>query len=79
MILLALFLVIFILFLFSVFTVPQGALAVIILFGKYRRVAQAGLNMRIPFLESVDGYADAKGPERISSSNCLYMVYLYPL
>lgn len=53
MILLALFLVIFILFLFSLFTVPQGTVAVIVLFGKYRRVAHAGLNIRIPFLESV--------------------------
>lgn len=40
-------------FLFSLFTVPQGTIAVITLFGKYRRIAHPGLNMKIPFFEVI--------------------------
>lgn len=40
-------------FLFSLFTVPQGTVAVITMFGKYRRIAHPGLNVRIPFLEAI--------------------------
>lgn len=35
------------------FTVQQGTVAVITMFGKYRRVAHSGLNLKIPFLESI--------------------------
>src|SRR6185295_9016402 len=37
----------------SVFTVPQGCVAVITMFGKYRRVAGPGLNFRLPLLENI--------------------------
>ncbi|HYC40324.1 MAG TPA: SPFH domain-containing protein [Chitinophagaceae bacterium] len=37
----------------SLFTVNQGYIGVITMFGKYRRVARAGLNIKIPILESV--------------------------
>lgn len=37
----------------SFFTVPQGSVAVLTMFGKYRRVANPGLSFRIPFLEVV--------------------------
>lgn len=37
----------------TLFTVPQGNIAVITLFGKYRRVAIPGLSIRIPFLETI--------------------------
>lgn len=45
------FLVVFAIF--SVFTVPQGKVAVITMFGKYRRIAYPGLNFRIPFFEII--------------------------
>ena len=35
------------------FTVNQGYIAVITMFGKYRRIARPGLNLKIPILESV--------------------------
>jgi regulator of protease activity HflC (stomatin/prohibitin superfamily) len=35
------------------FTVNQGFIGVITMFGKYRRVAKPGLNLKIPILESV--------------------------
>lgn len=44
--------ILFFLFL-SFFTVPQGTIAVITMFGKYRRIALPGLNFKIPFLETV--------------------------
>ena len=47
-ILIALFLVIK-----SFVTVQQGTIAVITIFGKYRRVMGPGLNMRIPFIEVI--------------------------
>lgn len=39
--------------LLSIVTVQQGTVAVITMFGKYRRVLYPGLNLRIPFLESI--------------------------
>jgi regulator of protease activity HflC (stomatin/prohibitin superfamily) len=42
------------LFMFGCFiTVKQGTVAVITIFGKYRRVLYAGLNFKIPFIEAV--------------------------
>jgi regulator of protease activity HflC (stomatin/prohibitin superfamily) len=42
------------LFLFLSFvTVQQGTIAVITIFGKYRRILQPGLSMKIPFIERV--------------------------
>jgi len=37
----------------GLFTINQGYIGVITLFGKYRRVVQPGLNFKIPFLEKV--------------------------
>ncbi len=37
----------------SFFTINQGYVGVITMFGKYRRVARPGLNMKIPILETV--------------------------
>lgn len=34
-------------------TVQQGTIAVITVFGKYRRILTPGLNMKIPFIETV--------------------------
>lgn len=45
------FIVLFILL--SFVTVQQGTIAVITVFGKYRRLLQPGLNMKIPFIERV--------------------------
>ncbi len=42
-----------ILFFSSLFSINQGYIGVITLFGKYRRVARPGLNMKLPILESV--------------------------
>ena len=42
-----------IIFFGSLFTINQGYVGVITLFGKYRRVARPGLNMKIPIIESV--------------------------
>jgi regulator of protease activity HflC (stomatin/prohibitin superfamily) len=42
-----------IIFFGSLFTINQGYIGVITMFGKYRRVARPGLNMKIPILESV--------------------------
>lgn len=39
--------------LLSIVTVQQGTVAVITMFGKYRRVLYPGLNLRIPFLEVI--------------------------
>jgi prepilin-type processing-associated H-X9-DG protein len=39
---------------FSFVTVQQGTIAVVTMFGKYRRILQPGLNVRIPFLERVN-------------------------
>lgn len=48
-------LIIFLILLFflSVVTVQQGTVAVITVFGKYRRILQPGLNFKIPFIERV--------------------------
>ena len=37
----------------SFVTVAQGTIAVVTVFGKYRRVLSPGLNMKIPFIEVV--------------------------
>ena len=42
-----------VLFFSSLYTVNQGYIAVIVMFGKYRRIARPGLNMKLPILESV--------------------------
>lgn len=48
------FFVIVLLFLFMSFvTVQQGTVAVITVFGKYKRIMRPGLNMRIPFIEQI--------------------------
>jgi regulator of protease activity HflC (stomatin/prohibitin superfamily) len=46
-------LVALIIFFGSFFTINQGYIGVITMFGKYRRVVRPGLNMKIPILESV--------------------------
>lgn len=43
----------FLLILLSFVTVQQGTVAVITIFGKYRRIMMPGLNMKIPFIEKV--------------------------
>jgi regulator of protease activity HflC (stomatin/prohibitin superfamily) len=45
--------VVFFLFLGGFFTINQGFIGVITMFGKYRRVGRPGLNFKIPILESV--------------------------
>ncbi|MBK7691023.1 MAG: SPFH domain-containing protein [Bacteroidetes bacterium] len=48
------FLIIVLAIIFSgIYTVQQGTIAVITMFGKYRRVARPGLNIKIPFLERI--------------------------
>lgn len=46
-------LVAFIIFFGSFFTINQGYIGVITMFGKYRRIVRPGLNMKIPILETV--------------------------
>jgi regulator of protease activity HflC (stomatin/prohibitin superfamily) len=46
-------LVVLIIFFGSFFTINQGYIGVITMFGKYRRIVRPGLNMKIPILESV--------------------------
>jgi regulator of protease activity HflC (stomatin/prohibitin superfamily) len=43
----------FLLLFLSFVTVKQGTVAVITVFGKYRRIMQPGLNMKVPFIEQV--------------------------
>src|SRR5262245_52371978 len=45
--------VLFLVFLSGLFTIKQGFVGVVTMFGKYRRVARPGLNFKLPFLESV--------------------------
>ncbi len=45
--------VLIILFFSGLFTINQGFVGVVTLFGKYRRVARPGLNFKLPLLESV--------------------------
>jgi regulator of protease activity HflC (stomatin/prohibitin superfamily) len=47
------FLVAFIILIGSFFTINQGYIGVVTMFGKYRRIVRPGLNMKIPILESV--------------------------
>ena len=37
----------------GLFTVNQGTVAVVTLFGKYRRTATPGLRLKIPFFEKI--------------------------
>lgn len=46
-------LVLLIIFFSGLFTINQGYIGVITMFGKYRRVSRPGLNFKIPILESV--------------------------
>lgn len=46
-------LVVLIIFFGSFFSINQGYVGVITMFGKYRRIVRPGLNMKIPLLESV--------------------------
>src|SRR5882672_359002 len=45
--------IVLIIFFGSFFTINQGYVGVVTMFGKYRRVVRPGLNMKIPILESV--------------------------
>jgi regulator of protease activity HflC (stomatin/prohibitin superfamily) len=45
--------IIFVIVMMSFVTVQQGNVAVITVFGKFRRVIRPGLNMRIPFIEQI--------------------------
>lgn len=47
------FLVILAIIFSGIYTVQQGTIAVITMFGKYRRVARPGLNIKVPFLEKI--------------------------
>jgi regulator of protease activity HflC (stomatin/prohibitin superfamily) len=51
--LLILAIVAFVFLFLSFTTVSQGTIAVVTIFGKYRRVLQPGLNFRIPFIEVI--------------------------
>lgn len=42
-----------VLLIFSFVTVQQGTIAVVTMFGKYRRILHPGLSLRIPFLERI--------------------------
>ncbi len=42
-----------IIFFSSLFSINQGYIGVITMFGKYRRIAKPGLNMKVPILETV--------------------------
>ena len=46
-------LVIVFIFFSGLFTINQGYIGVITMFGKYRRVARPGLNFKIPLLEQI--------------------------
>lgn len=43
----------FVAFISAVVTVEQGTVAVVTMFGKYRRVLHAGLGFKLPFMESI--------------------------
>jgi regulator of protease activity HflC (stomatin/prohibitin superfamily) len=45
--------VVLVIFFGSFFTINQGYIGVVTMFGKYRRIVRPGLNMKIPILESV--------------------------
>ena len=45
--------IVIVLFFSSLYSVNQGYIAVVVMFGKYQRIARPGLNMKIPILESV--------------------------
>lgn len=50
---LSLLLIVIAIILSGIYTVQQGTIAVITMFGKYRRVARPGLNIKIPFIERI--------------------------
>lgn len=37
----------------GIYTVQQGSIAVITMFGKYRRINRPGLNFKLPFIETI--------------------------
>ena len=45
--------IVIVLFFSSLYSVNQGYIAVVVMFGKYQRIARPGLNMKIPILETV--------------------------
>lgn len=45
--------VVFIIFFASFVTVKQGTIAVLTVFGKYRRILRPGLSLKIPLIENV--------------------------
>ena len=48
------YLLVLLAFFFSgLFTINQGYIGVITMFGKYRRIVRPGLNFKIPFIETV--------------------------
>jgi regulator of protease activity HflC (stomatin/prohibitin superfamily) len=52
-VLLFIFILIALFFFLSFVTVQQGTIAVITVFGKYRRILNPGLNIKIPFIENI--------------------------
>jgi len=52
-VILIIFFVLIVLVLAGIATVQQGTVAVVTVFGKYRRVLRPGLNFRIPFVEKI--------------------------
>lgn len=46
--------IILVLAFFSFKTVQQGTIAIVTIFGKYRRIMYPGLNLRIPFIEKIN-------------------------
>jgi regulator of protease activity HflC (stomatin/prohibitin superfamily) len=53
----------------GIYTVQQGTIAVITMFGKYRRVARPGLNIKIPFLrKNIQTYFYSKPVGRVAVS-----------
>jgi regulator of protease activity HflC (stomatin/prohibitin superfamily) len=46
----------------SIFTVNQQTAAVIERFGKFKKIANAGLNFKIPLIDRVAGKIKFKGP-----------------
>jgi regulator of protease activity HflC (stomatin/prohibitin superfamily) len=54
----------------SFVTVQQGTIAVVTIFGKYRRIMGPGLNMKIPFFEQIyrrSIYSESFGRIRVPS------------
>ena len=49
----------------SFFTVPTAQVAVVTRFGKFMRVAQAGLNWKVPFVDAVQGRVSLRGEGKL--------------